>query len=64
MRNSICPYVFSCKMFVKSDFFVYSPLEHSSDEKKKGLHFVLTEKLTKSKIAAMYPIYHLFHNNF
>ena len=39
---SICPYVFSCKMFVKGDFFVYSHLEHSSDEKKKGLHFFLT----------------------
>ena len=39
---SICPYVFSCKMFVKSDFFVYSYLEHSSDEKKKELHFFLT----------------------
>ena len=39
---SICPYVFSCKMVVKSDFFVYSFLEHSSDEKKKGLHFFLT----------------------
>ena len=25
--------------FVKIDFFVYSHLEHSSDEKKKGLHF-------------------------
>ena len=39
---SICPYVFSSKMFVESDFFVYSHLEHSSDEKKKGLHFFLT----------------------
>ena len=39
---SICPYVFLCKMFVKSVFFVYSDLEHSSDEKKKGLHFFLS----------------------
>ena len=38
---SICPYVFSCKMLVKSDVFVHSDLEHSSDEKKKGLHFSL-----------------------
>ena len=35
---SIYPYVFSCKKFVKSDFFVYSHLEHSSDE-KKGIAF-------------------------
>ena len=27
---------------VKSDFFVYSNLEHSGDEKKKGLHFFPT----------------------
>ena len=36
---SICPYVFSCKMFVKSDFFVYSPSEHNSDEKKRDCIF-------------------------
>ena len=41
----ICPYVFSWKMFVKSDFFYYSHLKHSSDENKKGLHFF---KLSKS----------------
>ena len=35
---SICPYAFSCKLFVKSDFYVYSHLEHSSDKNKKGLH--------------------------
>ena len=45
--DSICPYVFSCKMFVKSDFFVYSHLEHSSYEKKKGLHFFLAPKSMK-----------------
>ena len=32
--SSICPYVFSYKRFAKSDFFVDSYLEHSSDEKK------------------------------
>ena len=37
--NSICPYVFSYKMFVKSDFFVFSHLEHSSDEKKRDWIF-------------------------
>ena len=40
-------YVFSCKMFVKRDFFVYSHLEHSSDENKRGLHFFLTPKSMK-----------------
>ena len=35
---SICPYVFSCKMFVKSDLFVYS-LEHNNDEKKRDCIF-------------------------
>ena len=42
MSDSICPYVFSCKMFVKSVFFVYSHSEHSSDEIKKGIAFFLT----------------------
>ena len=55
-------------MFVKSDFFVYSHLEHSSDEKIKGLHFFSNPlklwKLTKSKMAAMFPRYYLFHHNF
>ena len=35
---SICSYLFSCKMFGKSVFFVYSHLEHGSDE-KKGIAF-------------------------
>ena len=39
LLSSICPYVFSCKMFVKSDFSVYSHLEDSSDEKKKDCIF-------------------------
>ena len=45
--NSICSYVFSCKMFVKSDFFVYSHLEHSSDEEKRDYIFFLTLKSMK-----------------
>ena len=32
-------------MFVKSDFFVPSDLEDSSDEKNKRLHFSLTLKI-------------------
>ena len=36
---SICPYVFSGKMFVKSYFFVYSHLQHSCDEKKRDCIF-------------------------
>ena len=63
--DSICPYVISCKMFAKNDFFVYSNLEHSSDEKKKGLHFFLNLwKLTKSKMAAIFSRYYLFQHNF
>ena len=54
-------------MFVKSDFFVYSHLEHSSDE-KKGIAFFYNSlnlwKLTKSKMAAMFPRYYLFQHTF
>ena len=44
---SICPYVFSCKMFVKSDFFVYFFLEHSNDEKKRDCIFSNSLNLLK-----------------
>ena len=40
-------------MFVKSDFFVYSRLEHSSDKKKKGLHFFGAGTKLISRIAAL-----------
>ena len=52
---SICPCVFSCKMFGKSDFFVYSDLEYSTDEKKKGLHFFLTLQIYENWLNPKWP---------
>ena len=51
-------------MFVKSDIFVFSHLEHSSDEKKKGLHFFLTLQIYENPKWPPYSKIHLFHHNF
>ena len=65
---SICPYVFSCKIFVKSDFFLFIPIWNIVVMRKKGIAFFSNSlnlwKLTKSKMSAMFPRFYLFHHNF